>query len=80
MSPYEIAYPGGSVEHHNEEAGAVWLKRMLDVYDKAVWINPTPKERWPYYESITMIGDLLEERMYPLTLDGLQQAMRRLTK
>ncbi len=80
MSPYEIAYPGGSVEHHNEEAGAVWLKRMLDVYDKAVWINPTPKERWPYYESIAMIGDLLEERMYPLTLDGLQQAMRRLTK
>jgi len=80
MSPYEIAYPGGSVEHHNEEAGAVWLKRMLDVYDKAVWINPTPKERWPYYESIGMIGDLLEERMYPLTLDGLQGAMRRLTK
>ncbi len=80
MSPYEIAYPGGSVEHHNEEAGAVWLKRMLDVYEKAVWINPTPKERWPYYESIAMIGDLLEERMYPLTLDGLQGAMRRLTK
>ncbi|HUU71822.1 MAG TPA: VWA domain-containing protein [Burkholderiales bacterium] len=80
MSPYEIAYPGGSVEHHNEEAGAVWLKRMLDVYDKAVWINPTPEERWPYYESITMIGDLMEERMYSLTLDGLQGAMRRLTK
>jgi uncharacterized protein with von Willebrand factor type A (vWA) domain len=80
MSPYEIAYPGGSVEHHNEEAGAVWLKRMLDVYAKAVWINPTPKERWPYYESIAMIGDLMEERMYPLTLDGLQGAMRRLTK
>jgi uncharacterized protein len=80
MSPYEIAYPGGSVEHHNEEAGAAWLKRLLEVYDKAVWINPTPKERWPYYESIAMIGDLLEERMYPLTLDGLQGAMRRLTK
>jgi uncharacterized protein with von Willebrand factor type A (vWA) domain len=80
MSPYEIAYPGGSVEHHNEEAGAAWLKRLLEVYDKAVWINPTPKERWPYYESIAMIGDLMEERMYPLTLDGLQGAMRRLTK
>ena len=80
MSPYEIAYPRGSVEHHNEEAGAVWLKRMLDVYNKAVWINPTPEERWPYYESITMIGDLMEERMYSLTLDGLQGAMRRLTK
>ena len=80
MSPYEIAYPGGSVEHHNEESGAAWLKRMLEVYTKAVWINPTPKERWAYYDSISMINELMEERMFPLTLDGLQGAMRRLTK
>jgi uncharacterized protein with von Willebrand factor type A (vWA) domain len=80
MSPYEIAYPGGSIEHHNEEAGAVWAKRMLDVYSKAVWINPTPEERWPYYESIPMIRELMEDRMYPLTLSGLESAMRRLVR
>jgi uncharacterized protein len=80
MSPYEIAYPGGSVEHHNEEAGAVWLKRMLDVYPQAVWINPTPEERWGYYESIGMVRNLMEDRMFPLTLDGLDRAMRRLTR
>jgi uncharacterized protein with von Willebrand factor type A (vWA) domain len=80
MSPYEIAYPGGSVEHHNEEAGAVWLKRMLDVYSRAVWINPTPEDRWPYYESIAMIRELLQERMYPLTLAGLEGAMRALSR
>jgi uncharacterized protein with von Willebrand factor type A (vWA) domain len=80
MSPYEIAYPGGSIEHHNEESGAVWAKRMLDVYSKAVWINPTPEERWPYYESIPMIRELMEDRMYPLTLSGLESAMRRLVR
>jgi uncharacterized protein with von Willebrand factor type A (vWA) domain len=80
MSPYEIAYPGGSIEHHNEEAGAVWAKRLLDVYSKAVWINPTPEERWPYYESIPMIRELMEDRMYPLTLSGLEGAMRRLVR
>ena len=80
MSPYEIAYPGGSVEHHNEEAGAVWLKRMLDVYPHSVWINPTPEERWGYYESIGMVRNLMEDRMFPLTLDGLDRAMRRLTR
>ena len=80
MSPYEIAYPGGSIEHHNEEAGVVWAKRMLDVYSKAVWINPTPEERWPYYESIPMIREIMEDRMYPLTLSGLDSAMRRLVR
>jgi uncharacterized protein len=80
MSPYEIAYPGGSVEHHNEEAGAVWLKRMLDVYPHAVWINPTPAERWGYYESIGMVRNLMEDRMFALTLDGLDRAMRALTR
>ena len=80
MSPYEIAYPGGGIEHHNEEAGAVWAKRMLDVYSKAVWINPTPEERWPYYESIPMIRELMDDRMYPLTLSGLENAMRKLVR
>src|SRR5712664_4100617 len=80
MSPYEIAYPGGSIEHNNEEAGAVWLKRMLDVYHHAVWLNPTPEERWGYYESIGMVRQLMADRMFPLTLDGLGRAMRSLVR
>src|SRR6266850_3838749 len=80
MSPYEVGYPGGSVEHNNEEAGAVWLKRMLDVYHHAVWLNPTPEERWGYYESIGMVRQLMAERMFPLTLDGLGRAMRSLAR
>jgi uncharacterized protein with von Willebrand factor type A (vWA) domain len=80
MSPYEIAYPGGSVEHSNPEAGSVWMQRMLDVYKDTVWINPQPASTWDYHESIRMTRDLLGERMYPLTLDGLDRAMRQLSK
>ncbi|HEX7953864.1 MAG TPA: VWA domain-containing protein [Burkholderiales bacterium] len=80
MSPYEIGYPGGSVEHQNEEAGAVWLQRMLNVYPHAAWLNPTPQDRWDYYESIGMVRNLMGGRMYPLTLEGLEQAMRALAR
>ncbi|HUF21006.1 MAG TPA: VWA domain-containing protein, partial [Burkholderiales bacterium] len=80
MSPYEIAYPGGSIEHHNEEPGAMWLRRMLDVYQRAAWLNPVPEERWPYYESIGMTRKLMEDRMYPLTLKGLERATRALVR
>ena len=80
MSPYEIAYPGGSIEHHNEEAGAVWMQRLLDVYHKAVWLNPHPEDRWGYYESIGMVRQLVGERMYPLTLGGLEEGMRELSR
>jgi hypothetical protein len=80
MSPYEVGYPGGSVEHNNEEAGAVWMQRMLDVYAHAAWLNPTPEDRWGYYESIGMIRNLMGARMYPLSLHGLERAMRELTR
>ena len=80
MSPYEIGYPGGSVEHNNEEAGAVWLRRLLEVYGHAAWLNPTSEQRWDYYESIGMLRTLMGGRMYPLTLDGLERAMRGLTR
>src|SRR5215475_10616938 len=63
MSPYEILQPGGSIEYHNEEAGAVWIKRMLEVYHKAVWLNPEPKEVWSYRQSIGIIKDLMADRM-----------------
>ncbi len=80
MSPYEITYPGGSVEHWNEEAGAVWLKRVFDIYQSCVWLNPVPERHWEYTPSIQLIQDLIEDRMYPLTLGGLDQAMRELNK
>ncbi len=80
MSPYEIAYPGGAVEHWNEESGAVWLQRALAVYPHAVWINPAAPETWDYTPSIGMIRELLGPRMFPLTLAGLDGAMRALIR
>jgi len=79
MSPYEIHYPGGSVEHWNEEAGASWMKRLLDTYPKAIWLNPEPIQRWEYTPSIRMISELMEERMYPLTVSGLEEGMKALS-
>ena len=80
MSPYEITYPGGSVEHWNEEAGAVWLKRVFDIYESCVWLNPVPQRHWEYTPSIQLIEQLIEGRMFPLTLEGLDDAMRELNK
>ena len=80
MSPYEITHPGGSVEHMNEEAGAVWLERMTRVYQATAWLNPTPEAQWGYSQSAQIVRKLLNDRMYPLTLDGLDAAMRELTR
>jgi uncharacterized protein with von Willebrand factor type A (vWA) domain len=80
MSPYEIVYPGGSVEHTNEESGAVWMQRLLHIYPNAIWLNPQPESVWDYHESIRMTRELLGERMFPLTLEGLDRGMRLLTK
>ena len=80
MSPYEIVYPGASVEHFNEEAGEVWLKRMLRTYPHTVWLNPIRQRGWHTSPSIKLIQEMMEGRMYPLTLDGLDQAMRELSK
>ncbi|MGN6374205.1 MAG: vWA domain-containing protein [Sphingomonas sp.] len=80
MSPYEISHPGGSVEHMNEEAGAVWLERMTATYPAAVWLNPVPEEQWGFTPSIRMVRELMSERMYPLTLEGLDAAMRELSR
>ncbi|WP_407050456.1 vWA domain-containing protein [Methyloraptor flagellatus] len=80
MSPYEITYPGGSVEHWNEEPGAVWLGRVLATYPKAVWLNPLPERQWAYTHSIGMVRQLMGDRMYPLTLEGLDGAMRELAR
>ena len=80
MSPYEITYPGGSVEHFNEETGEVWLRRLLDVYPSAAWLNPTPAEHWRYSSSTEIIRQIMGGRMYGLTLDGLDDAMRALTR
>jgi uncharacterized protein with von Willebrand factor type A (vWA) domain len=79
MSPYEIHYPGGSVEHWNEESGATWLRRLLQTWPKAIWLNPEPEQRWHYTPSIQMIGEIMEKRMFPLTVSGLEQGIRELT-
>ncbi len=80
MSPYEILQPGGSIEYSNDESGAVWMRRMLDVYPKAVWLNPEPEQLWPYRQSISVIREIMQARMYPLTIEGLERAMRYLSK
>ena len=80
MSPYEIMYPGGSVEHTNEEAGSVWMQRVLAVYHNAIWLNPQPEAVWDYHESIRVVRQLMGERMFPLTLEGLDKGMRALSK
>jgi uncharacterized protein len=78
MSPYEILQPGGSIEHWNEEPGAAWMKRLLASYPRHAWLNPEPVDRWEYTPSIRITRELVEERMFPLTLEGLDRAMRSL--
>ena len=80
MSPYEIAYPGGSVEHWNEEPGGVWMGRLLSVYSSAIWLNPEPESNWAYAQSNRMIQELLGEQMYSLTLTGLEAGMKYLAR
>ena len=80
MSPYEITHPGGSVEHFNEEAGAVWMHRLTTTYPAAVWLNPVPEKHWGYSQSIALLKELMAGRMYPLTLEGLDEAMRTLSR
>jgi uncharacterized protein len=80
MSPYEIMAPGGSVEHYNEETGAVWTERVTRTYPACVWLNPVPEREWGYTASIGLMRQLLGGRMYPLTLDGLDRAIRELVR
>jgi uncharacterized protein len=80
MSPYEITQPGGAVEYMNEEPGSLWMRRVTDIYQKAVWLNPLPEEQWSWTLSIRIMRDLMDNRMYPLTLDGLDGAMRELMR
>jgi uncharacterized protein len=80
MSPYEILQPGGSVEYNNEEAGAEWIQRLTHAYPKFAWINPEPLGVWQYRQSISIIQQLVSNRMFPLTLKGLEDAMRMLSK
>jgi uncharacterized protein with von Willebrand factor type A (vWA) domain len=80
MSPYEITYPGGSVEHWNEEAGAVWMDRVAQIFSHMVWLNPTAERHWDYTPSIGVMKQLVGDRMYPLTIDGLEKAMKELSR
>ena len=80
MSPYEILQPGGSVEYNNEEAGAEWLQRFTRQFPKFVWLNPEPEGLWQYRQSIAVIRQIMNNRMFPLTIEGLERGMRLLSK
>lgn len=80
MSPYEILQPGGSVEYNNEEAGAAWLQRFTSTFPKFIWLNPEPEGLWQYRQSIAVIRQIMNNRMFPLTIEGLERAMRLLSK
>jgi hypothetical protein len=81
MSPYEITYPGGSVEHWNEEPGAFWLQRVADIYERMVWLNPVPEQHWRHTPSVNLVREIIgDQRMFPLTLQGLEGAMKSLVR
>ena len=80
MAPYEITTPGGSIEHWNEEAGALWVKRLVDIYEKVIWLNPVHQENWEYSASVELTRSLIEDNMFPLTLRGLEESMAYLGK
>jgi len=80
MSPYEIMQPGGSVEHWNEESGELWMRRVRETYEKCIWINPVPEDEWEYTQSIAITRQLMDGKMYPLTLRGLEEGMSFLSK
>lgn len=80
MAPYEITHAGGSIEHYNEEAGAAWMQRVTRKFEQLVWINPTPKQYWEHSYSIGLVRELIDDRMFPLSVKGLEEAMARLTK
>lgn len=80
MAPYEVTHAGGSIEHWNEEAGAVWMQRLTDHFDKVAWLNPLPREYWGQGGSLGVTRQLLDDRMYPMSIEGLEQAMKELTK
>jgi uncharacterized protein with von Willebrand factor type A (vWA) domain len=80
MSPFEISEPGGSVEHWNEEAGAIWMARLLKRFPNAIWINPRDPRAWNSAASIRLLRQMMAERMYPLTLDGLERGLKELQR
>jgi len=80
MAPYEITHAGGSVEHWNEEPGVAWMDRFTNLYEKIVWLNPTPQETWEYSSSVTLTQDLVGGKMFPLTIRGLEESMTELSK
>ena len=80
MSPYEIVQPGGSVDHWNKEAGSVWMRRVCEAFPRLVWLNPEPEDRWEYTSSVRIVRELIGERMFPVTLSGLDRAIAELRR
>ena len=80
MSPYEVVQPGGAIDHWNDVSGEQAMQQLLRSYEKVAWLNPEPKESWEYTQSTKMIQSMLDNRMYPLTVDGIEEGMNYLSK
>ena len=80
MSPYEIISPGGGNEHFNDEPGSVWLERAINQWPSNIWINPLPKKNWGYSHSTSLIKEIFQNRMFPLSINGIEEGTRILTK
>ena len=80
MSPYEVTYPGGSIEHWNEKAGSYWLNRVFEHFRKVVWFNPEVKKNWQYSQSTQIIREIIENKMFQLNLKGIESAIKELAK
>jgi uncharacterized protein with von Willebrand factor type A (vWA) domain len=80
MSPWELVYENGSVEHNNPEAGSIWLKRIKDKWQKTIWLNPVPQDYWRYTQSTQMIKEIFEDKMFPLTVSGITDGIKFLSK
>ena len=79
MSPYEITYPGGSVEHWNEKPGVFYINKLVNYFDKVVWLNPERKQNWQYSQSTMILRDLVKKNMFQMNLQGIESAMKNLT-
>ena len=75
MAPWEVSHTGGSIEYYNQEPGALWMKRVMDKFPKLIWLNPEQQQHWKYSQSTQMILQLVQERMFPLTVNGLEDGM-----
>ena len=80
MSPYEIVYPGGSIEHWNDKAGSYWVKKIVNYFDKVIWLNPENSANWGYSQSTKILQELINNSMFELNISGIEAGIKELAK